>query len=468
MKISFIHEDFMLHNSAGKELYHNFAKAMPIYDYHCHLSPKDIAENRSFSNLYEIWLEGDHYKWRAMRTFGVDEHFITGNASDKDKFEQWAKVVPHTIGNPLYHWTHMELKRYFNLDVLLSEETSEEVWLQCNRLLELEEFRTQSLLQKFKVEVVGTTDDPVDSLEHHLTIKNNEAITTKVVPTFRPDKAVEISRPKFKEYIGKLGEAAEISIKEYKDVLTALEKRAHFFNEVGCHISDHGIENIPFEPCTYEEASRIFTKVWNGEAISIQEEMKYKTYTLLYLGRLYASLGWAMQLHIGAIRNNNERMFETLGPDTGFDSIHDLPLAKSLNGFLNELDKQNELPKTILYHLNPIYNYVIGTAIGNFQGSGIKGKLQFGSGWWFNDQKEGMVKQMSDLANLGLLSSFIGMLTDSRSFLSYPRHEYFRRILCDLLGTWIEKGEVPNDYQLIGKMVQDICFTNAKNYFSIK
>ncbi|MFC0558277.1 glucuronate isomerase [Halalkalibacter alkalisediminis] len=464
----FIHEDFMLNSEAAKVLYHDYAKEMPIYDYHCHLSPKEIAENRSFNNLSEIWLHGDHYKWRAMRTLGIDERFITGEASDKEKFQQWAKSVPHTIGNPLYHWTHMELKRYFGVDTLLNEDTSEEVWNQCNQLLETDEFTTQKIIEKFNVKVIGTTDDPIDSLEHHVAIHENPAIQTKVVPAFRPDKAVEIARPTFNQYIESLSEAADLEIVNYENLLAAIENRAHFFHEVGCRISDHGIENVPFEECTFEEASVIFQKARSGEAISKSEEMKYKTHTLLFLGKLYASLGWAMQLHIGAIRNNNKRMFSKLGPDTGFDSIHDLDLARPLNAFLNELDKNNELPKTILYHLNPVHNYVIGTAIGNFQSSGVNGKIQFGSGWWFNDQKDGMVKQMSDLANLGLLSSFVGMLTDSRSFLSYPRHEYFRRILCDLVGTWVETGEAPRDYQLLGNMVQNISFTNANNYFEIK
>ena len=464
----FIHEDFMLNNEAAKILYHDYAKEMPIYDYHCHLSPQLIADNHSFSNLAEIWLHGDHYKWRALRTLGVDERLITGEATDKEKFNQWAKAVPKTIGNPLYHWTQLELKRYFDVDLLLNEQTSEEIWDHCNRLLNTEQFTAQKIIEKFDVRVIGTTDDPIDSLEHHIAIANNPSIQTKVVPAFRPDKAVEIGREGFNQYIDSLSVAADIEINTYENVLTAIENRARFFHEVGCRISDHGIENVPFEPCTFEEASVIFLKVRSGETITKTEEMKYKTHTLLFLGKLYASLDWAMQLHIGAIRNNNERMFNKLGPDTGFDSIHDLDLARPLNGFLNELDKNNELPRTILYHLNPVHNYVIGTAVGNFQSSGVNGKLQFGSGWWFNDQKDGMIKQMTDLANLGLLSSFVGMLTDSRSFLSYPRHEYFRRILCNLVGQWVEDGEAPRDYQLLGTMIQNISYQNAENYFKIK
>ncbi|MDT8859799.1 glucuronate isomerase [Alkalihalobacillus sp. MEB130] len=467
MSKPFIHDDFILNSESAKVLYHDYAKEMPIYDYHCHISPKEIAENRTFSNLSEIWLHGDHYKWRAMRTLGIDERFITGDANDKEKFQAWAKAVPQTIGNPLYHWTHMELKRYFDVDILLNEESSVEVWNHCNQILK-NGLTTQKILEKFSVRVVCTTDDPVDSLEYHQTIKQNEAIQTKVLPAFRPDKAVELTRPEFNEYINKLAEVSEIGITKFEDLLKAIEKRAHYFHEHGCRLSDHGIETLPFESASYEEASQIFTKARTGESINSLEEKKYKTFTLLFLGRLYRSLGWTMQLHIGAIRNNNERMFTKLGPDTGFDSIHDFDLARPLNSFLNELDRENELPKTIIYNLNPIHNYVIATAIGNFQSSEANGKIQFGSGWWFNDQKDGMLKQMTDLANLGLLSSFVGMLTDSRSFLSYPRHEYFRRVLCDLVGGWVESGEAPRDYKLLGNMIQNISYNNADHYFEMK
>jgi glucuronate isomerase len=464
----FIHEDFLLRSEAAKVLYHDYAKSMPIYDYHCHISPKEIAENKAFTNLSEIWLHGDHYKWRAMRTLGIDEKYITGDRNDREKFQQWAKAVPHTIGNPLYHWTHLELKRYFDIDTQLNEDTAEDIWVHCNTLLQSGELTTQKIIEKFQVNVICTTDDPVDTLEHHQSILQNDAVQTKVLPAFRPDKAVEIARPEFNQYVEKLAEAADIEIETYEDLLAAIENRANYFHEKGCRISDHGIETVPFEDCTFEEASKIFKKVKTGESISKLEEMKYKTFTMLFLGRLYHSLGWAMQLHIGAIRNNNQRMFATLGADTGFDSIHDLEVARPLNGFLNELDKEDELPKTILYNLNPNDNYVLATAIGNFQSSGINGKMQFGSGWWYNDQKDGMRRQMTDLANIGLLSSFVGMLTDSRSFLSYPRHEYFRRVLCDLVGEWVENGEAPRDYQLLGSMIENICYQNANNYFEIK
>ncbi|WP_088102805.1 glucuronate isomerase [Halalkalibacter urbisdiaboli] len=465
---SIIHEDFVLNSEAAKILYHEYAKDMPIFDYHCHLSPKEIAENRAFKNISEIWLHGDHYKWRAMRTLGIDESLITGDADDKTKFQQWAKVVPHTIGNPLYHWTHLELKRYFDVDVIFNEESSEAIWNQCNELLQQDDYTTQKIIERSNVNVICTTDDPVDTLEHHQAIKENTTFETKVLPAFRPDKAYEVQKPEFPEYVAKLAQAASMEINTYDDLLKAIEARANYFHEVGCRISDHGIETIPNEPCTQEEAAAIFAKAMSGQSITKKEEEQYKTATLLFLGRLYHSLNWAMQIHVGAIRNNNKRRFETLGPDTGFDSILDFELARPLNAFLSQLDQDNELPKTILYNLNPVHNYVIGTAIGNFQASGVKGKIQFGSGWWFNDQKDGMIRQMTDLANLGLLSSFVGMLTDSRSFLSYTRHEYFRRILCDIVGGWVESGEAPRDYKLLGSMIQDICYHNADNYFEIK
>ncbi|MFA9557834.1 glucuronate isomerase [Evansella sp. AB-rgal1] len=464
---SFIHDDFVLSNDAAKTLYHDYAKQMPIHDFHCHLSPKEIAENKSFANISEIWLHGDHYKWRAMRTLGVDENLITGTASDHEKFQQWAKTVPYTIGNPLYHWTHLELKRYFDVDELLNEDTSEDIWNHCNALLQKEDYTTQKIIAKSNVKYICTTDDPIDNLEYHKAIKENAAIETKVLPTFRPDKAVEIGRPEFASYVSQLGEAAGVEITNYANLLQAIEKRADFFHEVGCRVSDHGIQTLPFAECTQEEAAAIFERALNGQTVSPQEEEKYKTYTLVFLGKLYSSLGWVMQLHIGAIRNNNKRRFNELGPDTGFDSIHDFDLARSLNGFLNELDSTNELPKTIVYNLNPIHNHIIATAIGNFQASGARGKIQFGSGWWFLDQKEGMLAQMKDLASFGILSSFVGMLTDSRSFLSYTRHEYFRRILCDLIGSWVENGEAPRDYKLLGQIVQDICYNNPKNYFNL-
>lgn len=464
----FINEDFMLPTESAKILYNDFAKDMPIYDYHCHLSPKEIAENKQFKNITEIWLYGDHYKWRAMRSLGISEEFISGSGSDYDKFKQWSKAVPYTIGNPLYHWTHLELKRYFQTDLLLSDTTSDDLWNHCNEQLQSTDFTVQKIIENSNVKLICTTDDPTDDLQYHKAIEADNGFGTKVLPTFRPDKAVELARPDFNDYVNKLSQVTETEIDTYESLLVALEKRAHYFHENGCRISDHGIETLPFEPCTMDEASAIFEKARNGLTVSHLEEMKYKTHTLLFLGRLYSSLGWAMQLHIGAIRNNNERMFSKLGPDTGFDSVHDFSLAKQLNGFLNALDKEDQLPKTILYSLNPVHNYVIATAAGNFQSGQGKGKIQFGSGWWFQDQKVAMLNQMTDLANLGLLSTFIGMLTDSRSFLSYTRHEYFRRILCQLVGGWVESGEAPADYKLLGTIIQDICYNNANDYFDIK
>ncbi|MDG5787870.1 glucuronate isomerase [Evansella sp. AB-P1] len=462
---TFIHDDFVLNSKAAKKLYHDYAEKMPINDFHCHLSPQELAEDKNFENLFQIWLKGDHYKWRAMRALGVDEKYITGDASDYEKFKAWAKCVPETIGNPLYHWTHMELKRYFGLDVLLSEETCDEVWEHCNKMLQAGELSTQKIAEKFNVNYICTTDDPTDNLEYHVQIKENDDFKTKVLPAFRPDKSLEVQRPEFADYVSKLADAADMEIKSYDQLQKAIEKRAQFFHEMGCRLSDHGIKTLPFVTCTEEEAAAIFEKGLAGETITPEEEEKYKTHTLLFLGRLYRSLDWVMQLHIGAIRNNNVRRFNELGPDTGFDSIHDFDLAESLNGFFNELDSTNELPKSIIYNLNQVHNHVIATAIGNFQSSETRGKIQFGSGWWFNDQKEGMLSQLKDLANHGILSTFVGMLTDSRSFLSYPRHEYFRRILCDLVGEWVEKGEAPEDYELLGKMIEDICYNNSENYF---
>ncbi|MBA4493491.1 glucuronate isomerase [Paenactinomyces guangxiensis] len=465
--ITFIHEDFLLNNETAKVLYHEYAKQLPIIDYHCHLNPQEIAENKQFRNLTEIWLNGDHYKWRAMRSFGIDEKFITGDSDDWERFRNWAKTVPYCLGNPLYHWTHLELKRYFDVDILLNEDTSKEIWEHCNKLLQQENYRSQKIIERSNVEVVSTTDEPVDDLAYHQLIRKNEKVKTKVLPAFRPDMALEINQPTFQEFIKKLSEAAGCEITTFEKFLEALEKRIHYFHDAGCRISDHGIEYLPYEECSYKEASAIFIKGKNGEPVSKLEEDKYKTFTLLFLGKLYHSLDWVMQLHIGAIRNNSKRWFKQLGPNTGYDSIRDFELAKPLNQFLNALDEQDQLPKTILYNLNPIHNYVVASACGNFQTNGGRGKVQFGAGWWFNDQKDGMLKQMTDLANVGLLSTFVGMVTDSRSFLSYTRHEYFRRILCDLIGRWVELGEVPRDYKLLGELVQNICYYNAKNYFEI-
>ncbi|UAL53570.1 MULTISPECIES: glucuronate isomerase [Metabacillus] len=463
----FMDDDFLLDYESSRILYHEYAKEMPIYDYHCHLSPEEIAENKQFRNLTEIWLNGDHYKWRAMRANGISEDLITGNASDKEKFDAWAKTMPSCIGNPLYHWTHLELKRYFNIDLPLSEKTGDEIWESCNHLLQQKDFSAQSIIKKSNVHVICTTDDPADSLAYHKEIRANERIETAVLPAFRPDKGIEITQQGFLRYIEKLSKAANIEIKGYQDLLKAFENRVDYFDEAGCRVSDHGFDHLFYEEAALEEVSAIFDKAIQGQSITLSEENKYKTYTLLHLGKLYHSHGWAMQLHIGAIRNNNSKMFEKIGPDAGFDSMNDFELAKPLNQFLSRLDRENELPKTILYNLNPAHNPIIASAVGNFQNEEARGKLQFGTGWWFNDQKDGMIRQMTDLASIGLISNFVGMVTDSRSFLSYTRHEYFRRILCNLIGGWVHKGEAPDDYELLGQMVQDICYNNAKTYFEI-
>ncbi|MDK2919990.1 MAG: glucuronate isomerase [Candidatus Petromonas sp.] len=464
---TFINENFLLNNETAIELYNEYAKDMPIYDYHCHLSPKEIWEDKRFDNITQLWLYGDHYKWRAMRINGIIEDYITGDKGDYDKFLAWAKTIPNCIGNPLYHWTQLELKRYFNIDELLNEDTAPVIWQKCNEVLQNKEFSARRLINRSNVKMIGTTDDPIDSLDYHKKIRKEGQLEAKVLPTFRPDKALEINKEGFSNWIKRLSEVTGISIKRYKDLLDALKDRVNYFNQEGCRMSDHSLSYVPYAEASETELEEIFKKAMVSEKVSPQEENKYKTYTLIFLGKLYHSLGWVMQLHIGAMRNNNTRMFNILGGDAGFDSINDCNIAVPLSRLLDALDRENSLPKTILYNLNPKDNYVIATMLGNFQGDGIPGKIQFGSGWWFNDQKDGMIRQMTDLANLGLLSHFVGMLTDSRSFLSYTRHEYFRRLLCSLLGEWAEKGEVPKDINLLGNMVKNISYNNAVKYFSI-
>lgn len=451
--MGFINDNFMLRTNSARKLY-DFAKDLPIIDYHCHLEPKKIAEDYKFKNAYELFLGGDHYKWRQMRTNGIDEEYITGNADDYEKFEAFAKTMPYLIGNPLYHWTHLELKRYFDIDDTLSEKTCKDIWDKCNLMLATDEFSAKNLIKRSNVEVICTTDDPKDDLAYHKELKGFSA---KVLPTFRPDKAVEISKPGFSEYI------SEINIKSFDELLNWITSRVEFFNEIGCRLSDHALEYVPF---AIGDAKAVFDKKMNGGEISINEEQIYKTAVLSHCATLYSKLGWTMQLHIGALRNNNTKMFKRSGPDIGFDSINDLCIAEPLSRFLDNLEITDNLPKTILYTLNPKDNYVIGAMIGNFQKAPTAGKIQFGSGWWFNDQRDGMVAQMTSLANLGMLSRFVGMLTDSRSFVSYPRHEYFRRILCNLIGEWVENGEYPEDYETLEKIIKGICYNNAKEYFN--
>jgi glucuronate isomerase len=463
----FMDDNFLLMNDTAIKLYHDYAKEMPIYDYHCHLSPKEIAENKSYKNITEIWLGGDHYKWRAMRSNGIDEYYVTGDASDKEKFIKWAETIEKCIGNPLYHWTHLELKRYFGIEKILGVDTAEEIWEECNRLLATEDFTARQLIKRSNVNVICTTDDPTDSLKYHLSIAEDTNFNVKVLPTFRPDKSFNIDKKGFTEWIKKLSEVVEYKIDDIQSLKRALVERIDFFHEVGCRISDHALDTVVYSECTDEEADKILKKALKDEQLQKEEVSKFKTNILTYLGEQYYERGWTMQIHIGAQRNNNTKMFNILGPDTGFDSIADEILAYPLARLLDGLDIKSKLPKTILYCLNPRDNEVIGTMIGNFQGSEVSGKIQFGSAWWFNDQKDGMERQIVALGNLGMLSNFVGMLTDSRSFLSYTRHEYFRRILCNIFGVWVENGEFPRDMNLLGNIVKDICYNNAEKYFGI-
>lgn len=463
---TFITDDFLLYNVTAKELYHNTAKDLPIIDYHNHLKQEEILQDKNFADIADIWLGGDHYKWRAMRANGVHEDYITGNKSGYEKFMKWAETVPNTFGNPLYHWTHLELLRYFDIDELLDEKSAPAIWEETNEKLQTPDLSVRSLLKKDRVEFVGTTDDPTDSLEHHIALKE-EGFDITVSPSFRPDKGLFIEREDFLPWVEKLSEVTDSSIDNYDAFLAAFEKRVNYFDEHGCKSSDHGIDVMFYHDATKEEVEKIFVKRLHGESLTEVEMEKFKTYTLLFLGELYAEKGWAMQLHLGALRNNNKRMFKLLGPDTGFDSIGDLLIANKVANFLGALEENDKLPKTILYSLNAKDYDVLASMAGNFQSSEVPGKVQFGTAWWFNDTIDGMEEQMKTLANIGLISNFIGMLTDSRSFLSFTRHEYFRRILCNLLGTWVEENKVPRDMDLLEKYVRNICYENAKRYFGI-
>ena len=462
--MSFINEDFLLHSKSARELYHRYAENEPILDYHCHLPPKDIAENRQFKDLYEIWLEGDHYKWRAMRTNGIEEKFCTGAASNYDKFLAWAKTVPYTLRNPLYHWTHLELMRYFGIDETLNGKTARAIWDKANALLQTDSLRAQEIFPKFKVRAVCTTDDPADDLAYHKQIAASSC-QAKVLPAFRPDKALKLAdTAQFNEWINKLEAASGKSISELNDLLDALRARHDYFHSLGSRLSDHGLNRAFSDFCSDQEASAIFAKARSNQPVTEMEQNRYAAYLMLFFGHLDAEKGWTKQLHVGALRNNSTRGLSMLGPDTGFDSIGDWPQARSVSLYLDRLEQEKALPRTIIYNLNPADNYVFATMIGNFQDGSIAGKIQYGSGWWFLDQKEAMQWQINALSNVGLLSRFIGMLTDSRSFMSYPRHEYFRRVLCNLLGTDMENGELPQDIELVGNMVRNICFANARDY----
>jgi glucuronate isomerase len=468
--MKFLTDNFLLQNETAIRLYHEYAKDMPIFDYHCHLPPADIAENTQFKNLTHLWLYGDHYKWRAMRANGVTEQYITGDANDWEKFAAWAATVPYTVRNPLYHWTHLELKRPFGItDTLLKPETAKTIYEQCNALLATEAFRARGIMQQMNVKAVCTTDDPVDSLAYHQQLQQDTGFAIKVLPAFRPDKAMAVESPAaFNAYLDQLGEAADIGIRDYASWRAALQQRHDFFHAVGCRLSDHGLETMYAADFTDAEIQAIFTKIRGGQALDPQEIEQFKSAALLEFARMDQAAGWVQQYHLGALRSTNTRMFQQLGPDTGFDSIGDFPVAQPLAKFFDRLEQTDQLAKTIVYNLNPADNEVLATMMGNFQGGGVPGKMQFGSGWWFLDQKDGMEKQMNALSNLGLLSRFVGMLTDSRSFLSYPRHEYFRRILCNLFGRDVENGELPDDLPHLGQIVQDICFNNAVQYFGVE
>lgn len=465
----FLSDDFLLQTETARRLYHDYAKDQPIYDYHCHLPIEEIATDKNFANLTRIWLYGDHYKWRAMRANGIEEERITGSASDQEKFRAWAATVPKTLRNPLYHWTHLELKQVFGIqDVLVNEETADTIYQRCNEMLGQSAFSTCGLLERHKVKVVCTTDDPVDSLEHHQKIAAGDFCAARVLPTFRPDKAMAVEDPvSYNAYINLLEQVADSSISSYQDLLSALQKRHDFFHENGCRLSDHGVEQPYAEDFTSAQVDNIFSQVRRGKGLQLSEVNTFKSAIMLDLARMDAGRNWTQQFHFGALRNTNDGAMKKIGPDTGYDSIGDFELGRPLARFFNILESEGNLAQTIVYNLNPTDNELLASMIGNYQGSSIPGKMQFGSGWWFNDQKDGMERQMNALSNLGLLSRFVGMLTDSRSFLSYPRHEYFRRILCNLFGGDVEKGELPHDLDLIGNTVADICYNNAVHYFGI-
>jgi len=462
---TFLDEDFLLQTATASKLYHEFAKEMPIIDYHNHLPPDQIAQNKSFENLSQIWLYGDHYKWRAMRANGINESYCTGDKSDYEKFEKWAETVPYTMRNPLYHWTHLELQRYFDVHEILNPSSARKIFDECSEKLQSPEYAVRGLLSKMNVKVACTTDDPLDSLEYHQAIKEEGTLDTKVLPTFRPDRFILIDNPNYASFIEKLGVLVNTEISSFEALVSALKTRAEFFASMGGRLADHGLEQIYAADFTEEDANKVLKKKIAGESISAEESLLFKSAILHQLGVIYHGLGWTQQFHLGALRNNNTRAMRLLGPDTGWDSIGDFSQAASLSKFLGRLDEYDQLAQTIIYNLNPRDNELMATMIGNFNDGSVAGKIQFGSGWWFLDQKDGMERQMNALSNMGLLSRFVGMLTDSRSFLSFPRHEYFRRILCNLLGNEIENGELPNDIEWIGKMVQNICYNNAKEYF---
>lgn len=461
----FLDQNFLLHTETAIHLFHNYVDKLPIIDYHCHIDPKEIALDRKFDNITQVWLGGDHYKWRLMRSSGVDEYYITGDAPDKDKFDMWAQTLSKSIGNPLYHWSHMELQRYFNYNGTLNKNTADEVWNLCNEKLSQPSMSVRNIIQTSGVTHICTTDDPVDSLEWHDMIRKDPTCTVKVSPTWRPDKAMNLENPDYLNYLDKLSSITGILINSFDALKEALDNRIEFFNSMNCRISDHALDYIMYEPATDEMINGIFNKRLNHMPLTKKEILQFKTAFLLFSGRTYYKLGWAMQLHYGCKRNNNTPAFNSLGADTGYDCINNYTPTASLADLLNALESRNQLPKTIIYSLNPSDNAAIDSILGCFQDASAVGKIQHGSSWWFNDHKTGIKEHLTSLANLGYLSGFIGMLTDSRSFLSYPRHEYFRRILCDLFGTWVEDGEFPQDYETLGQIASDISYYNTLRYF---
>ncbi len=465
---AFLDQDFLLSNDTASKLYHEYASKMPIIDYHCHINPKEIAEDRRFDNITQVWLGGDHYKWRLMRANGVDEYYITGAAPDREKFDKWAETLSKCIGNPLYHWSHLELQRYFGYYGVLNKKTAGEVWEICNAKLKDPSMSARSIILMSNVTHICTTDDPIDTLEWHEAIAKDPTFQVTILPAWRPDKAMNLEKPEYLDYVAKLGEAAGVKIDSYAALIKALKLRLDYFNARGCKMSDHGLDYIMYLPATEKEVEEIYKKRISGAALSEAELIRFKTAFMIEMGKAYADLDWAMQLHYGCKRNNNTGMFGKLGPDTGYDCINNFAPSDQLADFLNALSVQDKLPRTVIYSLNPSDNAAIDTIIGCFQDSTAVGKIQHGSAWWFNDHKTGMTEQMVSLANIGCLAGFVGMLTDSRSFLSYPRHEYFRRILCNLIGTWVENGEYPADYDALKEIIENISYNNTYNYFKFK
>lgn len=461
-------QDFLLSTDTAKKLFHEYAENMPILDYHCHINPREIAEDRKFDNITQVWLGGDHYKWRQMRSNGVDEYYITGGASDREKFQKWAETLEKAIGNPLYHWSHLELKRYFGYEGYLNGDTAEEVWNLCNAKLHEADMSVRNIIRRSGVTLICTTDDPIDSLEWHKAIKEDDSFEVQVLPAWRPDKAMNLEVPTYLEYLDKLSKVSGVQVKSFADLKEALKSRMDFFASMGCCVSDHALEYIMYAPASEEEIEAIFAKRLAGEAITKEEGLKFRTAYMLFVGTEYHKRGWVMQIHYGCKRDNNTGMFAKLGPDTGYDCINNYAPSAQTADFLNALNEMDAMPKTILYSLNPNDNAAIGSILGCFQDSAAIGKIQQGSAWWFNDHKAGMTEQMVSLANLGLLSNFVGMLTDSRSFLSYTRHEYFRRILCELIGGWVENGEYPADYKALEKIIKGISYNNAVRYFGFQ